>query len=1076
MVGLHSLKDFNSTGLFRAATGLLLTIVIWISAIYTDMVCLNYSRDDIIGIGLLAGNQQYGDLGNLRKLGICNVPTHRGCRGSGHRKPIPTVLANRDDIPIESRGVIKNNLISIKTENEPLQDISSSEVKFGLLNARSVRNKTIEITDYVIENELDLVALTETWLGPEGSDSVVEGDLCPNGYTLQLSSRESRGGGVALLFKSSLRHKRVTSTHTPESFEYLEVLIYTHGPPLHIIVVYRPPPNSKNKFTTVKFCNEFSSFLEDKILSTGRLCIVGDFNFHVDNLQNTDASRFCNLLETFDLVQHIKESTHLKGHTLDLIITRQSDQMVQDIEVHDKLISDHHWVHCILPGPKPKTFRKDISYRKVKAIDLVTFEEDIKKSRLLTVEPFASTEEAVKTYNIELLTILDKHAPIINKTVTVHPEASWYNKDIDTAKKQRRAAEKTWRQSKLTIHRDIYIEKKKEVNHLLQSAKSCHYTDLVANSSSTNLFRVVDKISNKKTDAVLPDHDSPQELANKFGDFFKEKIVKIRNRLEQDKDTTFDEPQPDCAPPPLETLAPTTCNEVKKIISESKATSCKLDPIPTSLLKVLLHVLLPVLTNIINMSFGEGCVPTDLKMALIIPLLKKLGLDPEICKHFRPVSNLTYLSKLMERVAAKRLLHHMCLHNLHEIFQSSYKQFHSTETALLRVHSDILTALDKKKCVLLILLDLSAAFDTIDHSTLLSRLKTLLGLTGKAYDWFASYISGRKQSVLIEGVESTLWELLFGVPQGSVLGPILFIIYTSPLGKILKNLGISYHFYADDSQIYISFDIDQADEAKSKIEDAVNTIKSWMSNNFLCLNEDKTEVLLIASKAAHEKLNLPHVAIGNETIVPAQHARNIGFIFDNIMDSKKQISATCKSAWFNLRKIGKIRQYLDRKATEQLVHAFITSKLDLNNSLLYGLPDNLLQRLQAVQNAAARMVVRLPKHSHITPVLCELHWLPVSQRITFKVLLMIFKALNNLAPTYILEMLERKSKSSRSLRSDDQQLLLVPRSQSVRYGDRNFRTIGPKLWNALPLTIRNIDDIDAFKKAIKTLLFNEYYN
>ena len=246
------------------------------------------------------------------------------------------------------------------------------------------------------------------------------------------------------------------------------------------------------------------------------------------------------------------------------------------------------------------------------------------------------------------------------------------------------------------------------------------------------------------------------------------------------------------SPPLLDQLEPTSPEEVKKIVMSSKTTSCRLDPMPTSFLKLMLNVLLPLLTQIVNMSFEQGVMPYNLKEAFVISLLKKTGLDPEILKNFRPVSNLPFLSKLIERVSAKRLLDHMDCHQLHELYQSAYKKFHSTETALLRVHSDIVQALDGKKCVLLVLLDLSAAFDTIDHSILLERLKSHIGLSGKAFAWFKSYIHGRKQSVLINDAVSRLWELIFGVPQGSVLGPLLFIIYTSPHGALLCNLGIHY--------------------------------------------------------------------------------------------------------------------------------------------------------------------------------------------------------------------------------------------------------------------------------------------
>jgi hypothetical protein len=206
------------------------------------------------------------------------------------------------------------------------------------------------------------------------------------------------------------------------------------------------------------------------------------------------------------------------------------------------------------------------------------------------------------------------------------------------------------------------------------------------------------------------------------------------------------------------------------------------------------------------------------------------------------------------------------------------------------------------------------------------------------------------------------------------------------------------------------------------------------------------------------------------------NAKNIGFIFDHIMDSHKQISLTCKSAWYQLRNIGKLRQYLDKSSTEQLVHSFVSSKLDINNALLYGLPDTLLHKLQVIQNASARLIMRQPKYCHITSILYDLHWLPVKQRIMYKILLTIYKALNDLAPLYIADLLTKKPKSSRSMRSDEKKLLVVPRSQTVRYGDRNFKNVGPALWNMLPDEMRSCDSVDSFKRQLKTYLFLNAYD
>ena len=273
----------------------------------------------------------------------------------------------------------------------------------------------------------------------------------------------------------------------------------------------------------------------------------------------------------------------------------------------------------------------------------------------------------------------------------------------------------------------------------------------------------------------------------------------------------------------------------------------------------------------------------------------------------------------------------------------------------------------------------------------------------------------------------------------------------------------------------MSFNINESTAALNRIEEIVNIIKAWMKENFLCLNEDKTEVLLIASKSNHSNLNIPHIRIGDENISPSKEAKNIGFVFDRLMDCKSQINQTCKSGWYHLRNIGRIRPYLNEKSTKTLVHSFITSRIDINNCLFLGLPDTLLHKLQLLQNAAARLIMRLPKHCHITDTLQELHWLPVAQRIKFKTVLMVYKALNNLAPEYLTQLLERKQNSSRSLRSNDKNLLVIPKCRTVSFGDRNFRNRAPVLWNNLPLQIRSSDKVCTFKRLLKTHLFREAY-
>ena len=227
--------------------------------------------------------------------------------------------------------------------------------------------------------------------------------------------------------------------------------------------------------------------------------------------------------------------------------------------------------------------------------------------------------------------------------------------------------------------------------------------------------------------------------------------------------------------------------------SHFTASSCSLDPLPTKLVKEFSHSLVPHVTHVVNLSLSSGVFPQILKHALVKPLLKKSNLDSEIMKNYRPVSNIAFIGKVIEKVVAERLIRHMNQNNLNEQMQSAYRAFHSTETALTRIHNDILLELDKKKSVLLCLLDLSSAFDTIDHQTLYNILSERLGIKGTALQWFRSYLSQRTQSVTISGDSSASKTLRFGVPQGSVLGPLLYTIYTLTIGDILRHHDIPYH-------------------------------------------------------------------------------------------------------------------------------------------------------------------------------------------------------------------------------------------------------------------------------------------
>ena len=264
-------------------------------------------------------------------------------------------------------------------------------------------------------------------------------------------------------------------------------------------------------------------------------------------------------------------------------------------------------------------------------------------------------------------------------------------------------------------------------------------------------------------------------------------------------------------------------------------------------------------------------------------------------------------------------------------------------------------------------------------------------------------------------------------------------------------------------------------EAIAKLECCIQEIRQWMATNFLHLNDSKTELLLIGTKQSLAKLPEISFKIGGDTISPSDSARNIGAIFDQNLNMQNHISSVCKGAWYHLRKIGQIRQYLDNNKAAMLMHSFVSSRLDSFNSLLSGVPKEQLKKLQRVQNAAARVVTRTPKHDHITPVLKELHWLPIPQRIEYKILLLVFKSLYGLAPGYLNDLLQWTG-TTRNLRHHDAFLLKLSKTRLVTFGDKAFSNAGPRLWNTLPLDLRCIDSVDIFKSRLKTYLFKQAYD
>ena len=692
--------------------------------------------------------------------------------------------------------------------------------------------------------------------------------------------------------------------------------------------------------------------------------------------------------------------------------------------------------------------------------------------------------------------VFNTSCPESTKKKKIRQHFPWYTSEVRDARQAKRRSERRWRKTKSESDRERYLEMKKNTDQVIEEAKASYYKTKLKDADSKTVYSTINALLNKNQ-KILPTGDSNTALSNKFARYFVEKIDTLRSSLDSQEDSTpgmSDGISPcsqrgDSMPSSQHTtntnlrdltrFDKVTSDEVLKLVQTRSNKSCQLDPIPTWLLKSVICVLLNPLTSIINSSLESGVFPSALREAIVKPLLKKPSLDRNELKNYRPVANISLISKLIEKFAITQLQQHLTSNALDEPLQSAYRVGHSTETALLKVQNDILQALGSRKAVFLVMLDLSSAFDTIDHALLLGRMSSALHINGSPLNWISSYLTDRSNRVYINGKLSDATTMRYGMPQGSVVGPWLFTKYILPVGDIIRRHRLSFHIYADDTQIYTTFDPKvpgDAEVAMFKLRSALEEVKTWMTTNKLKLNDSKTEFFIATNKQDASRLVNMRLSLQDVTVLPSTSVRNLGVVFDTSMKMNEHISHLSAVVNFHLWNLWRIRRFIDKETCHSAVRALVTSRLDYGNALLYGITSQNLSRLQRLQNKAAKVIFAVGRREHVTPLMEDLHWLPVQQRIKFKLLVHIYNCLYDQGPGYLTDHLHIYSPCRTGLRSSsDTTLLTIPRLSKLMIGDRSFHLAGPRLWNSIPSAIREAASVTVFKRRLKTYLFSEAY-
>ena len=952
----------------------------------------------------------------------------------------------------------------------------SFPLSFGLLNVRSLNNKVDDVLEIRRELGLEVLLLVETWHDPDSSciNRLRREGLCVaerSSPRLAASEHElsSNHGGVAIIGSASLLLSSVPVSMEPTSFEVLCVRVSSRSSCV-VVLIYRTGP------ITSLFFEELTEFLDLIVTLSTPVIVAGDFNIHVERLNDSNASRLLSIFRDYGYCCRVNSPTHNLGGTLDVIFT-SCDLPSPQVTVHETGLSDHSLLRWNSTLPSPCLTYRTVTYRPWKLLNICDFRAALHGSPICDPESWSSLDanELACLYDSSIADLINRILPVKTIRCPKRPTDPWFDSDCRLAKRSARQLERSYRRA-LTMDtteaetvRGTWRCCLRRYRSLLMQKRSTFWRAKLHSErhDARQLWRSFDVLMGRGR--VKP---ADSVTADTFLEFFLAKASAARSAFQDADPPTFSTTPGNSRH--LRNFQLLSVSDTASFIRRLPNKSSECDPLPTHLLKCCSDLFVPFLTELFNRSLSEGVFPSSWKRAYISPILKKSSADPHAPGSYRPISKLSTVSKLLERIVFNQLSKHVDMFSLLPNTQSAYRSHFSTETAVLKFLSDSLSSFDKGEVILATFLDLSSAFDCVDHSILLRRLNISVGLRGPVLRWFESFLTNRFISVH-HGHCTPFAPVVCGVPQGSVLGPLLFSLFISDLAPLVSHFALDVHLFADDILLYGSSSKHNLDDLSSKVSLCLDDILYWLKCNKLSLNIDKTNFMWCYSSRL--KPVLPStIRIGNLQLLPVSSASYLGARLDKHLLLSDNVSKTSRSCFAMLRRIRSISYYLPMSLVKSLVVSLVLSRLDYLIVAHAGLPRSTLWRLQRVLHAAARISSGASRFDRIQPLLHRLNWLPIQARIEHRLATLAFNCRHGLAPSYLsCELKETaSSRDGRRLRSASSLTLLQPRVRCPTLGGRAFPLTASRAWNSLPAALRCLSKPLAFKHMSKAFFIEKY--
>ena len=929
----------------------------------------------------------------------------------------------------------------------PLYHISKQKgFKLATLNVRSLLSKLDELRVLLSEKPIDILSINETFL----DSSIPTSQLLIDGYNFERYDRGSRHVGFYIRdsVKYDIYKQDVITKH---AIEALFIMVKpTNKKPFITGTIYRPPNSAVNYFDNI------INVLDD-IMADYQCIILGDLNYNYVMDESLYANPITYMSQMFGLTQLVTEPTRVTMSSSTLIDVILSTMPTSHVStgVIQLTMSDHFMPYTIIACQSQKHIAKFITIRDFKCFNHASFISDIEQTFTNFILDDLESIDINNTWNrwkAMFEKVCSRHAPL--KTIKVKDRKNpWITTDIITAIYERDYLHKKAVKEKNYQLWDIYKLKRNQIVKMINNAQHVYYSKTVMHSKNKNrdMWKSLNDILNiKKHSDALTDI-----TADTFNTFFANVGKLLADKFYDDDEYHWNLPESiyDFNIATIDDVF--VKSELSKLKDKSNLDVLNMD---ARLLKLSSRIVCVSLAKIINATFMTGILPDDWKCAKVTPIYKNKGSRDE-ASNYRPISVICHIAKIMEKAVQVQLKDYLLDHNFISHVQSAYLKDHSTQSSLLNIVSELFDGINTNNVNTLCFLDLQKCFDTIDHKILLHKMNKY-GIRGRSHDFFKNYLSGRKQCVKINGELSRFLNIVYGVPQGSTLGPILFLLFINDLPTCLTKCECI--LFADDTAIY-TMNVDE-NIAISDLQSDINNVAEWFQCNRLSVNVNKSYTMSVSTRSANNNI----LYMNNEVINNVSDTKYLGVTICSDLSWEKHISATCSKIGYGINILCRLRHKVNQAELLSVYNTIIQPYIDYCLPIWGYAPSSLLCKIQRLQNR----IVRIITHNYdfnISPsvLLSQLRIMNVIQRRNYFMSIQMFKCLNGTAPSYLLDRIELSSHyNSYCTRNSSNDTLYIPKPRLEKFR-QSFQYAGPTLYISLPEHVKQSTSLSSFKKNTK---------